>query len=144
MKPNWRRDALIVLGAAAGMSALFIAKALCSLPEWDAGYLSHRGAAAHIHPGVRSCAGAAHGAAAPSPPSAAQGPLALFVGRDEAGETLEGEVGHARQVVVHLAEEAAGNLAQRLAFDDAAVAALAVVGGVVGTGGVPTGTDGLF
>ncbi len=28
MKPNWRRDALIVLGAAAGMSALFIAKAL--------------------------------------------------------------------------------------------------------------------
>lgn len=36
MKPNLRRDALIVLGAAAGMSALFIAKALCSLPEWDA------------------------------------------------------------------------------------------------------------
>lgn len=131
MKPNWQRDALIVLGAAAGMSALFIAKALCSLPEWDAGFLSHRGAAAH-------------GAAAPSPPSAAQGPLALFMGRDEAGETLEGEVGHARQVVVHLAEEAAGNLAQRLAFDDAAVAALAVVGGVVGTGGVPTGADGLF
>ena len=66
------------------------------------------------------------------------------MGGDEAGEPLKGKVGHARQVVVHLAEEAAGDLAQRLALAYAAVAALAVVGRVVGAGGVPAGAGGFM
>ena len=50
MNSRLRRDALIVLGTTLGMSARFIPKALCLLPDWDKGhfYFTLKGSCAHL------------------------------------------------------------------------------------------------
>ena len=59
-------------------------------------------------------------------------------------KTLEGKVLNARQIIMHLTEETAGDLTKRLTLGDAAVTALIVVGGMVGACGIAAGTYRLF
>ena len=62
----------------------------------------------------------------------------------EVCKPLKGKILNTRQVIMHLPEETAGDLSQRLTLDDASVAPLIVVGRMIGAGGIAAGTIGLF
>jgi hypothetical protein len=56
---------------------------------------------------------------------------------------LEREILHPRQVIMHLTEKAAGNLAQRLTFGNAAVTTLSMIGRMIGTGRITASANRL-